>query len=234
MTFTKRRRELTGKETEWLKAHFKNTKNADITERLGISHSHLQSLARELGLKKTKQFVRKMQHNAALCATAAVKRMEREDPERFRRIRETGTRNLIEAGKEHRFIKGVRTPEESPEQKARRLAKATATREQRRNRDRARAAIGLKPLTRLALGVPSEGRTKRYQSKWHLCRYYGYVAGEGLTVYYTEETRRSRYEYLYTERHGFKFVPYGQKAEQPRRVTAIADWSDKQGGFNTL
>ena len=51
---------------QWLKKHFKHTKNDVIRERLGLSHSTLHRIARELGLKKTRQFMAKMQMAASI------------------------------------------------------------------------------------------------------------------------------------------------------------------------
>ena len=57
---------------QWLKKHFKHTKNDVIRERLGLSHSTLHRIARELGLKKTRQFMAKMQMAASMAGKAAI------------------------------------------------------------------------------------------------------------------------------------------------------------------
>lgn len=56
---------LTPENERWLIAHFKHTKNDVIMARLGLSHSTLHRIVRELGLKKTRQFMKKMQAAAA-------------------------------------------------------------------------------------------------------------------------------------------------------------------------
>ena len=48
---------LTDKQIKWLTTHFKHTKNDVIMEKLNIKHSMLHRIARELGLKKSKQFI---------------------------------------------------------------------------------------------------------------------------------------------------------------------------------
>ena len=51
---------LTPEQERWLVAHFRHTRNEEIGERLGISQSSLHRFARELGLTKTRQFMRKV------------------------------------------------------------------------------------------------------------------------------------------------------------------------------
>ena len=65
---------LTDAQTKWLQKHFKHTKNDVIRERLGLSHSTLHRIARELGLKKTRQFMTKMQMAASMAPKGALKR----------------------------------------------------------------------------------------------------------------------------------------------------------------
>lgn len=52
---------LTPSEEAWLIKHYKHTKNDDIIQKLSISHSKLHRFARLHGLKKTKQFLHKLQ-----------------------------------------------------------------------------------------------------------------------------------------------------------------------------
>ena len=63
---------LTPEQERWLVAHFRHTRNVEIGERLGISQSSLHRFARELGLTKTRQFMRKAQRNTAEKAEAVV------------------------------------------------------------------------------------------------------------------------------------------------------------------
>ena len=63
---------LSDVQIQWLKKHFKHTKNDVIRERLGLSHSTLHRIARELGLKKTRQFMAKMQMAASMAGKAAI------------------------------------------------------------------------------------------------------------------------------------------------------------------
>lgn len=68
------KKELTEKERVWLIKHFKHTKNDDIMAKFGLSHSVLHRIARELGLKKTRQFMLKCQANTTAAAWAANRR----------------------------------------------------------------------------------------------------------------------------------------------------------------
>lgn len=55
------KRELTEEEHRWLTKHYQHTRNADIMERLGIGESTLHRFARKLGLKKSRQFMKRTQ-----------------------------------------------------------------------------------------------------------------------------------------------------------------------------
>ena len=79
--------------------HFKHTKNDDLCARLGISTSYLHRLAREHGLKKTPQFMRKMQAAATEAAKIAV--LNEDDEAKARRA--DNARKNAEKG---RFPKG--------------------------------------------------------------------------------------------------------------------------------
>ena len=62
---------LTPEQEAWLVKHFKNTKNDVLMERLGLKFSTFHRLVRQLGLKKTKQFMRKCQLATAEAAKAS-------------------------------------------------------------------------------------------------------------------------------------------------------------------
>lgn len=66
---------LTPKQEAYLVKHFKNTKNDILMERLGLKYSTFHRIVRQLGLKKTKQFMRKTQSNATALARKANKAM---------------------------------------------------------------------------------------------------------------------------------------------------------------
>lgn len=227
MTFKASRRQLTDKETAWLKKHFCHTKNADIMAKFGIKHSHLHDIANELGLKKTRQFMRKMQANCTEQARLANERIKKEDTERWEKIMEIKRKNLKTG-----FKKGESNKDRLSRKKYEQcMAKMVETMKRKRDRDRARVSLGLEPLTRLSLGIPSKRRHALYMAKYHLSRAYGYERGEGLTMYVTEYTRRTTTEYIYIRRYGMKFVVKGEDNPTARAVRLPPDWSDKQGGI---
>lgn len=227
---------LTPAQRSWLERHFKHTANREIAAKLGFSEATLHRLARAMGLRKSPQFMRRAQANAAAKAKESYLRMKAEDPERWAGLMEIRRKCLrwddptreynFKKGCDHRKLLGERKFMEARRKTARKLAEM-------RSRDRAREAIGLEPLTRLRTGRPSKERTRLYQRKWHLTRKYGYVDGGGLTVYYTPETRRTPMEHLYGRRQGIRFLPLPEGTERRERVAARSDWSDRQGGFNT-
>lgn len=67
-------RELTEKEIAWIIRHFKHTRNDEIMSKFGISHSTLHRIAREHGLKKTKQFMIKTQDSAQKAFCISLRR----------------------------------------------------------------------------------------------------------------------------------------------------------------
>lgn len=50
---------LTPEQERWLVAHFRHTTNPEIARRLGISETTMHRFARELGLTKSRQHMRK-------------------------------------------------------------------------------------------------------------------------------------------------------------------------------
>ncbi len=103
----------------------------------------------------------------------------------------------------------------------------------RKKRDLIRIAAGLDPIwnypgTRFRT---VEGE-KRRLAKYRLKNKYGYVTGEGLTVYYSETTRRTKCEHLYERRHRLKFRPID--FIRASGTTTPPQWRDRQGGFNSF
>ena len=119
---------LTEKQTKWLAAHFKHTKNAEIAARLGISESYLHRVARSLGLKKTKQFMRKTQANATAHAKEAIANEDEEAKER-RRQQANQNRNPDRCFKPGIYALATKTAEERAEINAKRAATWRKTRQ---------------------------------------------------------------------------------------------------------
>ena len=191
---------LTEEQERWLVRHFRHTRNEEIGERLGISQSSLHRLARELGLTKSRQFVRKMQRNAADKARASHLRNGTYPPKGYR----------IPRSEEFQFKEGVTSAERLGKRRERkRIERSAESRRRTVREERARLLFGAPQLTSLRLiAQPRYIACQRY----HLRRL-GYVVPRGsLTAYYTPETRRSEY-YETRTRHScrryvhFEFKP---------------------------
>lgn len=225
--FKHKRRELTEKEEKWLRAHFKHTKNDDIMTKLGITFSHLHMLARLWGLKKSREFMKKTQQNATLCATASWQRMKKEDPERYKSLRDIARANL--RFDDHNIAEY--TKNETKKQKAKRIAAMRVTMSELRKREQARESAGLPRQTKLKL---KKGKFAKdlYKVKWYLTHRYSYIAGKGLTMYYAANTRRTPKEQHYIDRYKLRFKP--EEEEEPRKEVKLPpDWKELQGGLNT-
>ena len=79
-----RGRQLTEKELAWVIRHYKHTKNDVIMERFRISHSSLHRIAREHGLTKSRQFMKKTQDEAQVAAAESHRRNGTYPPKGFR------------------------------------------------------------------------------------------------------------------------------------------------------
>lgn len=62
---------LTPRQEAYLVRNFKNTKNDILMEKLGLKFSTFHRIVRQLGLKKTKQFIHKCQKEMAAAAKAS-------------------------------------------------------------------------------------------------------------------------------------------------------------------
>lgn len=170
---------ITPAQERWLREHFRNTRNAEIAERLGISETSVHRLARLWGLTKTPRFMRKCQRATADAAKASHLRNGTYPPKGYR----------IPRSEEFQFRPGVSGAERLGKRKERRrVEKSAESRRRTLKEERARALFGLERRTRLRVV-----RLPRYVARQ---RYYlrsrGYVIDNGsFVVYYTPETRRS-------------------------------------------
>lgn len=170
---------LTPGQERWLVAHFKHTKNDDIMERLGISHSTLHRKARELGLTKTRQFMRKTQRNAADKAKESHLRNGTYPPKGYR----------IPRSEESQFKAGVTPVERLGKRKERkRVERSAESRRKTFREEKARALFGVPRKTRLRVVREPKGKT---ELRWYL-KSRGYILDEReLIAYWTPETRRA-------------------------------------------
>lgn len=181
---------LTDKQTQWLVRHFKHTKNDDIIARLHISMSYLHRLARQLGLKKTKQFMRKTQANAVVHAQAAIAAEDEEAKER-RRQQANQNRNPDRCFKPGIYALANKTAEE----RAAIQAKQTATWKATRRADETRLNWGLPQETNFHFARDPDPDKNQAIIKLRCylrnrCRYE--IPGKsGMVIYITAETNRS-------------------------------------------
>lgn len=225
-----RRRQLTDKEIKWLKDHFKHTKNDDIKAKLGITHSYLADLAKLYGLKKTVQFIRQQRAECCRRMQEFHCKQKAENTEWYRTNYQIRVANIM--ANRNVFKKGESNKDRmSPKRYRQMVDKVASILASKREKDRARVAIGLKPLTKLSTGIPTKERTAMYRRKQNL-RSYGYICPKiGLTIYYDANTKRSPFEDKYKEKYRMKFVSIDDLDEK-QRVVIVPDWTDKQGGFN--
>ena len=180
---------LTDAQTKWLQKHFKHTKNDVIRERLGLSHSTLHRIARELGLKKTRQFMAKMQMAASMAGKAAIEAEDEAAKER-RRQQANQNRNPERCFKEGEWSLSKKTPAQLAVINAKRKASWRKT----RDADEVRLNWGLPTQTKFHFRRhPDPIKNKQLCSLRNYLKRKGYeIPGRaGMAVYVTRETRRS-------------------------------------------
>lgn len=170
---------LTEEQENWLKKHFKHTKNEEIAAKLGISESSMHRLARLYGLKKSPQFMRKCVQEAATAAKQSHLLNGTYPPKGYKiPNREKGgfkpgetSRNRIGAKRE-----------------AERIKKSAESRRETWRKEKARATFGFPQRTKLhVIPVPKA----KIRMRWYL-KQRGYILDEKERIaYYTDTTRRA-------------------------------------------
>ena len=182
----------------WLVKHFRNTKNDVIMKKLGLSHSTLHRFARELGLKKTKQFMRKCQRATSEAAKASHLANGTYPPKGY----------IIPRSEEFRY-----KPGEKPWSKCGRRRwnrgrkKASETWKHTFLVDRVRRQNGFPQITKLKTGTTP---LRKIQDRSYLKKR-GYILDEeNVVAYWTPETRRAtRLEKM--PRRFYRFAPLPEK-----------------------
>lgn len=184
---------LTPQLERWLIRHFKHTKNDVIMAKFGLSHSTLHRFARELGLKKTRQFIKKTQRDCTAAAIESHLRNGTYPPKGYR----------IPKSEENRFKPGV-TPEMrlGKRKNKERIAKSAASRRETVNKELMRIRWGFNQKTKLKL-VHNRGRALyRYTLKKR-----GYLVERGgREAIVTESTIRSEIVEQRAAKHGIHIV----------------------------
>lgn len=145
--------------------------------RLGLSHSTLHRFARELGLTKSRQFMKKCQ--TATTEAARLANMRNGWPPKG---------YIIPRSREFGFQKGVTNLERlGPRREAERVRKAAEARRATISKERMRIRWGFEQKTKLKLVTNKTKICYRYALKKR-----GYDIARGASVaYVTPETRRS-------------------------------------------
>lgn len=181
---------LTDKQTQWFIRHFKHTKNDDIIARLHISASYLHRLARQLGLKETRQFMRKTQANAVVHAQAAIANEDEAAKER-RRQQANKNRNPDRCFKPGEYSLARKTPEERKKINAKRVASWMQT----RRADETRLNWGLPQETNFHFARDPDPDKNQAIIKLRCylrnCRGYDIPGKAGMVIFITAETKRS-------------------------------------------
>lgn len=189
--------ELTEKQLSWLDKHFKNTKNEEVASKLGISPRTAVRIARQRGLEKTRQFIRKCQEHAAHEAWLSNTVNGTFPPKGF----------VIPNSEKYRFKPGVRSVDRIGKKKeAERLRKSKESMAVTWKKEKARVLFGLDQKTNLRIGRQDQ---KRVGMRWYL-KSRGYVLheqGNERIAYWTDKTKRA----VRLEANGckyFEFAPF--------------------------
>lgn len=228
-----RGRELSERETKWFISHYKNTRNDDIQVKLNITYSALHRLARQYGLKKTRQFMKKTQAEATEKARQSWEREKRMNTAKYKRQIELIRDNLKlnDPVNKYKFKKGESNKDRlSPKKFKVMMEKVHTKLEELKSRDKRRKMMGLKPLTNLGTG---ESKTKTYRrlyiARYHMINKYGYEIEPGsMEVRYTDRTKRSEQtERHYSKKYGFRFIPKGGSTTE-RKVVVVPNWKEEK------
>lgn len=185
-------RSLTEKEKAWIVRHYQHTKNADIMAKFGIGESQLHRLARKLGLKKSRQQMKKTQREATDHAYEVCKKYGvYEDSRQYMKQKWAEAKGRGE--RLPGFMPGVTNVQRHGRRKEReRIEKAQKTRNESIRKDRIRIHFGLPQ--KLRLKILYNGYTKVHRQKSihrYMFRKYNYIVERGSdVVYYDEQTER--------------------------------------------
>lgn len=193
---------LTEKQKNWLIKNFKNTKNDEIAEKLGISKRSIIRFARALELVKSPQFLKKMRTAALNAANTAILN---ETPEQREKRRITALKNC-EKGK---IAKGeYRNAQKTKAEIKKIIKKRVNTWRKNRENEISRVLLGLNQKTKVKL--PKDFNPKKQQqiiNIRHNLRKKGYKIPKigGMAVHITEDTKRSEITENNAKKLGFIF-----------------------------
>lgn len=189
-------------EVEYLKAHFADTKNAELAAHLRCGETTLHRTARKMGLKKSAEHMKRCQRHTAEQAAKANRASGGN----------AGKANLLKYGTKYQFKKGTTNADRlGVEAEKRRMQKAVISRNETIRRERMRINWGLPQRTRLKL---TSNKSQIYTR--HALKIRGYLVSRGAKViYYSNETQRNTTVEDNAAMCGLKILPY----EQSRTVS---------------
>ena len=187
---------LTDVQERWIVRHYQHTKNVDILDRFGIGESTLHRVARKHGLKKSRQFMKKVQANASSEAKKACEAFGLYD-ELAERMREELKRQYAEK-QGSLYDKGFKKGESNKTRLGKKKFEATMKKVQESRREtirkeRRRIIFGLEQKTKIRLHIGGyDERQRKKTCHRYLFRRRGYIVERGSnTIYYDEQTSRS-------------------------------------------
>lgn len=183
---------LTDRQRNWLIKHYKHTKNDEVMAKLGLTIAGLHRFARELGLKKSRQFMQRCQ--AATTEAARIANKARGWPPKGYRI---------PRGDEFGFKKGVTSAERlGPERNRERIRKAAESRRKTVAAEKRRILFGLPQRTKLKIGYSRMKVHYRYELRKH-----GYQVAKGANeAFVVDGTVRSLAIEERAIKHGIRII----------------------------
>lgn len=186
---------LTPEQEAWLVKHFRNTKNDILMEKLGLKFSTFHRIVRSLGLKKTKQFMKKCQRATTDAAKASHIANGTYPPKGYR----------IPRSEEFQYKPGDKPWDRCGRRKWNRAIRNGAEKRKETFReDQCRRRWGLPQKTKLRV---TQTPIRKIQDRSYLKKR-GYILyEENVIAYWTPETRRAtRLEAA--PRRFYKFAEY--------------------------
>ena len=170
---------LTPKQEAWLVRHYKHTKNAEIAERLGVSPRTVNRLANLYGLKKSAQFIRKTQTDAAAAAKLSHLRHGTYPPKGY----------IIPRSAEFQFRAGETPAARMGEKRWKEAhARAVESRKKTWRHEHARWIFGVERKTKLRVAQQPKQRILDR----HYLKKRGYIIDDpNCIAYWTADTQRA-------------------------------------------
>ena len=172
-------RELTEKELRWFIKHYQHTRNDEIQVKLNITYSSLHRIARQYGLKKSRQFMKRTQEEATRKAKESHEMNGTYPPKGY----------IITKSEEFRLKKGIGMRDRRTRKQIRETTKKRiASRNETIAKEKRRILYGFEQQTKMRLVCePTNKKSLRHNMKRR-----GYEVERGGNILrITAETQRS-------------------------------------------